>query len=277
MPANGIKNVNPLSQTKKRKYRMKEKYKNAIAKYKNLIYPIITLGAIILIWYVIALSVNKELLLPAPKTAFSALFRLLGESLFWKSFFYTLGRTLLSFFAAFVAAVIFSVLAVLFPPIDKALSPIVIITRAVPTMSVILFALIWFTDAITPLFIAFLVIFPTLYASFYSALINVNNDEMEMAKAYKVKRIYVIKDLYYPAVLPRFLDAMRSALSLNVKLIIAAEVLASTRYSIGEMMQLSKLYLETADLLAWTIMAIIMSYLLELSVLGLRKLLVRWE
>ena len=68
-----------------------------------------------------------------------------------------------------------------------------------------------------------------------------------------------------------------SALTLNVKLIIAAEALAQTRISMGNAMQISKGNLNIAELLAWTVMAILLSYVLELLIILIKKLTVRWK
>ena len=171
----------------------------------------------------------------------------------------------------------FSVLSALFKPVYYLLSPLVIITRAVPTMSVILLRLIWFSSAITPMFIAFLIIFPMLYASFYSAVSNIDKDLIEMSKVYNVSKKDMAVKFFVPYIMPSFLDSIRSAISLNVKLVIAAEVLAQTRDSMGVMMQRSSIFLDTPTLMAWTIAAIVLSYLFELLVKTTKTLTVRWQ
>ena len=50
---------------------------------------------------------------------------------------------------------------------------------------------------------------------------------------------------------------------------IAAEVLANTRNSIGGQIYGAKIYLETADLFAWTAVVVVMSVLLERLMLRL--------
>lgn len=144
-------------------------------------------------------------------------------------------------------------------------------------MSIILLSLIWFTAKITPMFIAFLIVFPMLYAAFYSAFTNIDKGFVEMSKLYKVSKWQMVSKFYVPYISPTFFDSIRSAISLNVKLIIAAEVLAQTRDSMGVMMQISSLYLDTSSLIAWTIAAIIISYLLEMIVIATKRLFVRWK
>ena len=63
--------------------------------------------------------------------------------------------------------------------------------------------------------------------------------------------------------MPHFLSACRTALGLAWKSGIAAEVLTVPALSIGKMLYESKLYLETVDLFAWTVMVIACSLLIE--------------
>ena len=69
--------------------------------------------------------------------------------------------------------------------------------------------------------------------------------------------------------LPFFISALTSALGFAWKSGIAAEVLARPTKAIGKMIYDSKIYLETTDLFAWTLVVILMSVLLEKVVVRL--------
>ena len=66
-----------------------------------------------------------------------------------------------------------------------------------------------------------------------------------------------------PAILPFFLSAIRSALGFAWNSGIAAEVLGRPARAIGSQIYDSKIYLETPDLFAWTLVVILLSVLLE--------------
>ena len=76
--------------------------------------------------------------------------------------------------------------------------------------------------------------------------------------------------------LPGVLTGVKSSAALNFKLVIAAEVLAQTADSIGVNMQLAKLDLDTATLLAWTVAAIAIGGIIELAISFIAKRAVRW-
>lgn len=245
-------------------------------KILNFLYPIAALGLLISLWAISAAAVGKEIIVPSLGATFSELGALLKTSSFYKAVGYTLLRSLASFGLAAVIALILSVLS-LIEPVRRLLSPLIKIIRAVPTMSVILLTVVWMKPSTSPIFIAFLINFPVMYSGFYSAISSVDKNLSEMSKVYGVSKKDAVFSLYLPSVAPSAFDCMQSSISLTVKIIISAEVIAQTKNSMGVMMQISRAYLDTAQLLAWTLAAVILSYLLELGVFGLKKAVVRWK
>ena len=233
----------------------------------NIAYPVIGAGVFLLIWFIAAEITDMEIILPAPARAFEEFFELLGTKEFYVAVGGTLVRALISFALAFVFAVLLAVAGYLLPPLSKILAPIVTVLRSVPTMSIILLSLI----------ITFLIVFPLLYSSLERSLKNIDGYALSMSKVFGVPLITRIYRMYIPAVLPDTIAAARSNISLGLKVMIASEVLAQTVNSMGVAMQISRVYLDTAALMGWTIAAVILSYLLEGAVLLIGRLLVRWK
>lgn len=250
--------------------------KKFLAKFGGIIYPLVAICLLIAVWEIFAAAVNIELIVPDVKTTFLHLFALLGQKTFYKAVGNTLLRSLISFALAAVFAMALSLLS-LIDAIKKLLSPIIKVMRSIPTMSIILLTVIWLKPSTSPILITFLIIFPIMYSGFFSAITGVDKELIEMSKTYKVPIKNRIFQLYLPQIMPSALDNMQSSISFTVKVIISAEVIAQTRNSMGIMMQLARGYLETAELLAWTLAAIALSYLLELVVYGIKKLVVRWK
>lgn len=244
---------------------------------KNIFWPFVGLGIFFIIWYIIARIINLELILPSPAESFKRLFILFEKSFFWQAVLSTLTRSIISFCISLVLGTILSILSYIFKPIKKIIAPIVVLLRSVPTMSIILISLIWFKNAVAPIVISTIITFPILYSGFMSSLDEIDRKVVEMSDFYHVPFIQKLLKLFLPYVAPSSLNAIQSGLSFNIKLIIAAEVLASTTQSMGRYMQVSKVYLDTAELLGWTIMAILISYLLESIILLIKKIVIRWK
>lgn len=244
-------------------------------KAKNLILPLISLIVFISIWSIFAYGKNIEVILPKPISVFKSLFAIIGLKEFYIAIIGTLSRSLLSFIIAFVLALLLAILSGLIKPINKLLSPIVVILRSTPTMSIILLTLVFMTSKTSPILIGFLIVFPLMYGSFYNAIISVDKELLEMSRVYKVSDKDKILHLYIPSMLPTVLSTSKSNISLNVKIVIAAEVLAQTKNSMGFMMQQAKIFIDTPNLLAWTVVAIVLSYLLEFAVRAIAMITIK--
>ncbi len=241
-----------------------------------MIYPFIALGLLIALWAIFAAVVNIELIVPSIGSTFKKLGKILSDAEFYKSLWGTSWRSVVSFLIGTVSAFLFSLVSI-YRPIRLFLSPMIKIARAIPTMSIILLTVIWLSPTTSPILIAFLINFPIMYAGFFSAIDGVDKDLVEMSRAYKVPIKKQIFSLYIPQILPTAFDTMQSSLSLTVKIVISAEVIAQTKESMGVMMQLARGYLETAELLAWTLVAVVLCYLFEGIIFGIKKLVVRWK
>lgn len=250
----------------------------AINFLKNVGIPILGLFLFVSIWALIARIIKFELILPTPKATILSFYNLLSKDFFWVAVGKTLTKSLISYLISLFLALLLAILNYSIPILHKGFFPIITILRAVPTMSIILILLIWFNTTIAPMIISGLIVFPILYSSFHSFLEQVPNDLIEMSKYYNVPMHRQICYLYIPSITIPGLSAIQSSISLNLKVLIAAEVLASTKDSIGRYMQVSKIYLDTVELLAWTIMAILLGAALELMIKGVKILVMkRWH
>lgn len=245
--------------------------KDKIKKYILRASPIAALGVFILIWHIIALVTDSELIIPSPRVTFEKLYALILGKEFWTALSATALRSVYSFIICFAAALIIAIICYLFKPAGKFLSPIVTILRATPTMSIILISIIWFSSDLSPIFIASLIIFPLMYENFTDGLSGIGNGLVKMADTYKVPAYVRITHLYIPELLPSVFTASAQAAALNIKVIIASEVLAQTRDSVGVFMQQSRIYLDTAELIAWTVAAVALSFIFEGVIRLLRK------
>jgi NitT/TauT family transport system permease protein len=126
-------------------------------------------------------------------------------------------------------------------------------------MSVILLALIWFTTGTVPIFSAFLMAFPIITGNIIQGILEVDRHYIEMAEVFKVKKSRILFELSIPSVIPYFLAGASTALAITWKVVVAAEVLSQPLAAIGTGMFAAKVRLDTAEVLAWSMVAILLS------------------
>ena len=243
----------------------------------NIAFPVIVTAAVFLIWAIAAAAIGASLILPTPAAAVREFFAYFADGSFWRAIGNTMWRSLYSFALSFVLAFVFAVLAKRFALAKRLINPFVAFIRAVPTMSVILILIICLDSARAPAVVAVIVIFPTLYSSFYSAVESVDPKLIEMSRVYKVSAKDKLFRLYIPNMARGMFEGTASGFSLNIKLVIAAEALAQTARSIGSMMNFAKVLLETEKLFALTIAAVILSVLCEWAIRLIGRAVIRWK
>jgi len=230
----------------------------------KLLTALLSVALWLIVWQLAAQRMNQHLLLPAPITVARRLCELVTTKNFW---LYTL-RSLLRVVGGIVTgvgiAVLVSALTAAFRPVEILLSPVITVIKSTPVASFIILAMLWIADDILPVFISFLMVFPVVWANLHTALRAIPQPYHDLAHIYRLPLGRRIRRIYAPHALPYFLSACRSSLGLAWKAGIAAEVLALPALSIGKHLNDSKLYLETTDLFAWTVVVIILSLILDL-------------
>ena len=214
-------------------------------------------------WEAAALIVGRPLLLPGPIDTLRALAALGRTAAFWRSTGMTLLRILTGYGAAVLLGVLLAAVCVRVRAVDTLLSPLRSVIRATPVSSFIMLVLIWIRRDGVPVFISFLRVLPIVWTGVEEALLSVDAQLVEMTRAYRLTAWKKIRFLYAPAVRPAFLAACTTGLGFAWKSGIAAEVIALPAQSVGKNLYDAKIYLERADLFAWTLTVIVLSMLLE--------------
>ncbi len=226
--------------------------------------PIITFGCIIILWATSAFVVGSEYVLPSIGKTLSALILLFKDGSFYLAFFMTLLRTFISFLLSFTIAFFLAYLVKKAPIAIKCVSPLVSILRALPTVAVVLLLLYWTNSFIAPIVVTMLVVLPTLYTNLYNSLMGVDKKQVHMAKIFGKTDGEILKNIIIPQTLPSIIIAGGGALALNLKLMVAAEVLSATSNSLGGQLSYFNYNLEIASMIALVVVTVIFSILVEL-------------
>lgn len=230
----------------------------------NLIYFAVVV-ALILLWGVIALAVDNELILASPIAVVKETGNLFTSNEFYLSVGYTLLRSVEAFLLALFLAVITSLLAKLYPVVGKVIAPVVSVLRSTPTMSVILIALLLLSSNQVSVAVSFLIVYPVCYSALSTEL-NSTVKLDQMCKVFNVNVWDEVRYVYFPHVAKQLIEQLRSSLPLAVKVVIAGEVIAFPRYGIGREMYKANVNLMSARLLAYTVVAIVISFVIEVTV-----------
>jgi len=215
----------------------------------------ISVAVVLLLWWLFAAITHSDLVLPDPWQTLKISGWLLVQGSTYLALLTTLARAVAAFAASFAVALALVLLVGVFPAAKPFVGGVVTVLRALPTIAVILVAMVAFSSAVVPMVVAFLVAFPVIYGAFLREI-----DDKPLADLCKVYNVSAAKKVRY-VLLPQVSNAMilqcHDSLPLCVKVVIAGEVLALPRLGLGKQMYAAKVNLLTANVLALTLLALV--------------------
>lgn len=242
-------------------------------KYRTF-YKILGAAVWIIIWQLVSMWLKQEILLVSPVSVIKRLTELIMMEEFWKSVAFSFGRIILGFFLALILGTILAALSCGFFVVEMLMEPLITVVKATPVASFIILCLIWIPSRNLSVFISFLMVFPVVYTNILEGIRQTDKQLLEMADSFGAGLMKKVEFVYLSQVQPYIVTACKLGLGLCWKAGIAAEVIGIPTGSIGEKLYKAKVYLETPDLFAWTIVIIIVSVGFEkLFMFILRKIL----
>lgn len=231
-----------------------------------------------LVWIVAYYCVGNRLIVPSFSETVSCFWRYLGSGSFWLAVLNSLLRTLLAFIISFVPALACAVSAAFLPRLKAALKPIMTFIRTLPTMAVILLILkITRGDkTFSPVIVTVLVLLPMIYSQANATIEGIDGELTEMAEVFLINRRDRLFKIYLPLVSPGVLSQTGANISIGLKIMISAEVLANTANGLGGMMQLNNIAAEVANLAALTLAAVILGLIIDFAFSLLERTTFKW-
>lgn len=227
------------------------------------------------LWQALAGAVDNSIIFVGPADVLFSLSLQLADPDFWKTIVLSSFRICIGFLSAFACGILTGCLSFRFPFLDELLAPVLLLAKSIPVASFVILALIWTGSENLSVFIAFTIVLPMIYTATLSGLKSADEKLLEMAFVFRLSFFRKVKAVYLPAMLPYLTAGVRSALGMSFKSGVAAEVIGVPEYSIGEQLYMSKIYLDTAGLFAWTLVIIVITFLLERFFLFLLSILSR--
>ena len=207
------------------------------------------------VWQAVSVWIGQEILLVSPVVVLERLTGLVMETEFWRSIGFSLVRILGGFFLAVVAGILAAGLSAKFERIREFFAPAV--------MTFIILVLVWVPSRNLSVVISFLMVFPILYTNVLDGILSTDPKLLEMADVFALPHAVRIRYIYVSQVLPFFRTGCSIGLGLCWKAGVAAEVIGIPDGSIGEKLYNAKVYLNTPDLFAWTVVIVLISLLFE--------------
>ena len=217
----------------------------------------------LLLWEVVALVVQQNLLLVGPYEVAKELVTQVGKLAFWQTIWFSLWRIFSGFFLALCLGVLLAAFSYRFQIVKILLWPYIAVIKSTPVASIIILVLLWISVHNLSVFVSFLIVLPVVYANILEGLNHTDKNLLEMATVLKIGLKKRIQYIYLPQLKPHLTSACAVSIGMAWKAGTAAEVIGIPQGSIGERLYEAKIYLSSSELFAWTVVIIILSMLIE--------------
>jgi len=195
-------------------------------------------------------QIYGNLVLPSPLETFQTLFLMLQDELVIQEIKTTLYRAAVGFGSSLLFGSILGLLAGFFATASMMSRPIVTILMGMPPIAWIVLAMIWFgMGDETVIFTVIIASFPIIFVGALQGTRTLEGDLQEMAKSFNLPWHMKFIDIYFPHIFSYIFPAWVSALGMAWKIVIMAELLATSN-GIGASLAVARSQLDTPTALA---------------------------
>lgn len=189
----------------------------------------------------------------------------------------TLGRVLAALFVSFILGVLVAIAMYIWSSVDRYLNPMIRILMAVPVVSWILFAILWFRGVeFRILFVLVVVCAPVFVVDTLDGMRSVPRELRDMMRSFRPTFFQFFKKLMLPAILPSIFTSWKITLSLAIRVVTIAELVGAVT-GIGHQLSVAQELFSVADVFAWTLVLVALLFLLEGIIVKIEHRMLRWR
>ncbi len=189
----------------------------------------------------------------------------------------TLARVIGALVVSFMLGVGLATVMYRSPALDSYLHPMIRLLMAVPVVSWILFAVLWFRGVEFRIaFVLVAVCGPVFLVDSLDALRGVSRELRGMVRSFRPTPLQFFTKLMFPAILPTLITSWKINLSLAIRVVTIAELVGAVT-GIGHQLAVAQELFSVADVFAWTLVLVALLFLLEAAIGGVERRMLRWR
>lgn len=215
------------------------------------------------VWIFAAALVAQPLIIPGPGAVALALLRLVCDGGTWAILAGSGARILGGLALAAVCGGVLAGISSRSRAFARLVAPALSFVKATPVACVVVLLLIWLGSARVSIAAVFLMALPGVYFSLVEGLAQVNKPLEQMFRLHGVRGWRLFCAHTWREVLPFVLSCAQAVIGMSWKAGVAAELIGMAVGTVGECIYQAKLLIETADLLAWTVLVVAASWTCE--------------
>lgn len=244
---------------------------------KQFIFTLIGIISIVTAWQLSAHFTGNTDIFPSPLKSLVTITKLSMTEAFWMHIGVTLFRGIMGGIFSLILGFTLGLLASTNICIKSMIFPWIVLLRSIPVISVILLAIIWLVPGYVPFFIMLITVTPIITEEVIEGIIEINGRYKEMITIYKIPWVKQLRDVILPGLLPRLASGFSLGMGYGWRAVVVGEVLSRPQWGIGDRMAHSQSYFNTDELIAWTVVLIIVSYIFDKLIEWVKNRIIKWQ
>ncbi|MDR3258428.1 MAG: ABC transporter permease subunit [Fusobacteriaceae bacterium] len=214
---------------------------------------------IVVLWQILAIYIDNQLFFPRIQNVILSIKDIIRNDNFFFIIFNTLLYLLTSFILSGILSIIMAALAHKFKLFCDMLNLLFSIINSLPSLIIIILVIIWSDIKFVPLAVSITIVVPIFYSNILSGINSISNDIVDICKVYKISNFNIIKKIYIPGIFFYIAPTLGTIISINLKIILASEILSQKSNTIGGEIFINKIYLNTSNIFAWIIIVFLIN------------------
>ena len=189
----------------------------------------------------------------------------------------TLARVIAALIISFVLGLALAMAMYRSASLNKYLHPLIRLFMAVPVVSWILFAVLWFPGVEFRIaFVLVIVCGPVFLIDTLDAMHGVPRELRRMMQSFRPTTWQYFFKLMLPAIVPTIFTSWKVNISLAIRVVTIAELVGAVT-GIGHQLSVAQELFSVADVFAWTLVLVALLFLLEAIVARVETRVLRWR
>ena len=189
----------------------------------------------------------------------------------------TLARVIAALIVSFVLGLALAMAMYRSERLENYLHPMIRLLMAVPVVSWILFAVLWFRGVEFRIcFVLVVVCGPVFLVDALDAMRGVPRELRNMMQSFRPTTLQFFIKLMLPAIVPTIFTSWKVNISLAIRVVTIAELVGAVT-GIGHQLSVAQELFSVADVFAWTLVLVALLFLLEAMVARVEARVLRWR
>ena len=230
------------------------------------------------LWGVLSLIFNNAVIFPGPYDVLRTMFYKMIEPFFWLTVGGSMLRILIGFIIACLSGCLLAIIGYRIPLVHDFISPVIQLMKSAPIVCIIVLLLVWFGVEIVDVVTVIIAVTPIFFFAIAEACQNRDKNIANMLKVHKVPTDTIWRVFEWPGVLPYFNQAAQTGIGISWKSAVTAQMIGAVAYTIGEGVFTSKITLDSATLVVWLMVVVVLGWTCEKIIIAIiRNLTKKWE